>query len=46
MKLMKNNGEWGADLGITYYKKIKDPKLQSEFPELKGKKLGLAYSSN
>lgn len=41
-ELMENEGQ---DLGITYYKKIKDPKLQSEFPELKGKKLGLAYSS-
>lgn len=41
-ELMENEGQ---DLEITYYKKIKDPKLQSEFPELKGKKLGLAYSS-
>lgn len=41
-ELMENEGQ---DLGITYYKKIKDPRLQLEFPELKGKKLGLAYSS-
>lgn len=41
-ELMENEGQ---DLAITYYKKIKDPRLQLEFPELKGKKLGLAYSS-
>lgn len=35
----------GQDLGITYYREIRDTKLQEEFPELKGKKLGLAYSS-
>lgn len=35
----------GQDLGITYYREIRDTKLQEEFPELRGKKLGLAYSS-
>ena len=34
-ELMENEGQ---DLGITYYKKIKDPRLQLEFPELKGEK--------
>lgn len=41
-ELMENEGQ---DLGITYYRKIKDSRLQLEFPELKRKKLGLAYSS-
>lgn len=35
----------GKDLGITYYKEIQDKRLQVEFPELRGKNLGLAYSS-